>query len=76
MQTFRPDEGPAWYSVIADEAADIVNSEQLNLSICLVHDNYEVREDPVGLFRVPDTKQTIVCIPTALPTACSCMPKM
>lgn len=56
MQTFRPDEGPAWYSVIADEATDIVISEQLNLSICWVHDNYEVHEGPVGLFRVPDTK--------------------
>ena len=48
--------GPTWYSIIADEATDVVNSEQLNLSIRWVDDSYEIREDPVGLFRVPDTK--------------------
>ena len=48
--------GPAWYSIIADEATDVVNSEQLNLSIRWVNDDYEVHEDPVGLFRVSDTK--------------------
>ena len=48
--------GPAWYSIIADEATDVVNSEQLNLSIHWVNDNYEIQEDPVGLYRVPDTK--------------------
>ena len=48
--------GPAWFSVIADEATDIVHVEQLNLSIRWVSDNYEVHEDPLGLCRVPDTK--------------------
>ena len=48
--------GPAWFSVIADEATDIVHAEQLNLSIRWVSDNYEAHEDPVGLCRVPDTK--------------------
>ena len=43
------------YAVIGDEATDVVNREQLNLSIRWVNDDYEVNEDPVGLFSVPDT---------------------
>jgi hypothetical protein len=39
-----------------DEATDVCNSEQLNLSICWVSDDYEVHEDPLVLCRVPDTK--------------------
>ena len=46
---------PSWYSIIGDEATDVVNREQLNLSIRWVNDDYEVNEDPVGLFSVPDT---------------------
>ena len=34
----------------------MIKSEQLNLSIRWVSANYTVREDPIGLFRVPDTK--------------------
>lgn len=48
--------GPAWLSIIADEATDINQAEQLNLSIHWVDDEYQAHEDPVGLFRVPDTK--------------------
>ena len=49
--------GPAWFSIIADEATDIVHAaEQLNLSIRWINDNYEVHEDLIGLCRVPDTK--------------------
>ena len=33
----------------------VSSSEQLNLTIHWVTDGYEVHEDPVGLFRVPDT---------------------
>ena len=47
--------GSAWFSIIADEATDVVSSEQLNLTIRWVSDSYEVHEDPVRLFRVPDT---------------------
>ncbi len=50
------DNQPSWYAVIADEATDVTNSEQLNLSIRWVGADYIVREDTVGLFRVPDTK--------------------
>ena len=48
---------PAWFSAIADEATDVCNTKQLNLSICWVDNEYVVYEDPIGLFRVPDTKQ-------------------
>ena len=48
--------GPAWFSIIADEATDINQAEQLNLSIRWVDDEYQAHEDLVGLFRVPDTK--------------------
>ena len=48
--------GPAWFSIIADEAIDVVNTEQINLLICWVSDNYEAHEDPIGLFRLPNTK--------------------
>ena len=47
--------GPAWFSIIADEATDCANTEQLNLSIRWVSDIYEVHEDPIGLCRVPNT---------------------
>ena len=48
--------GPVRFSIIADEATDIVHTKQLNLSICWVSDDYEVHKDPIGLYRVPDTK--------------------
>ena len=48
--------GPAWFAIIADEATDVVNTEQLNVSICWVSDDYEVHEDSIGLCKVPDTK--------------------
>ena len=47
---------PSWYAIIGDEATDVVNREQLNLSIRWVNDDYEVNEDPVGLFSVPDNR--------------------
>ena len=48
--------GPAWFAIIADEATDVVKTEQLNVSIRWVSDDYEVHEDSIGLCRVPDTK--------------------
>ena len=33
---------PHWFGIIADEATDVSNREQLNLSIRWVNDNYEV----------------------------------
>lgn len=52
--------GPSWFSIIADEATDIMNTEQLNLSIRLVADDHDIYEDPLGLYRVPDTKAAIL----------------
>ena len=53
--------GPVWYAIIADEATDVVHTEQLNVSIRWVNDNYEVYEDAMGLCRVPDTKAGTLC---------------
>ena len=36
------------------------NREQLNLSIRWVNDNYEIFEDPVGLFALPNTSANII----------------
>ena len=36
---------PAWFSIIADEATDINQVEQLNLSIHWVDDDYHAHED-------------------------------
>jgi len=47
--------GPAWFSVIADEATDIASSEQMSIVIRWVSDNYDIHEDPIGLFKVPNT---------------------
>ena len=63
--------GPKWFLIIADEATDVCNTEQLNLSIRWISDNYEVHEDPVGLCRVPDTKaETLFKVITDLLIRC------
>ena len=46
---------PTWFSIIADEATDVVNREQFTLSIRWVNDDHNIHEDPVGLFCLPDT---------------------
>ncbi len=46
---------PSWYSVIGDEATDMSYKEQLNISIRWVDEAYEIYEDPVGLFNLPNT---------------------
>ena len=45
----------AWYAIIADEATNVANREQLNLSIRWVSNDYEVSEDPAGLYCLPNT---------------------
>ena len=40
---------PNWYSIIADEAADITCNEQFNLSIRYVDNDNGIHEDSVGL---------------------------
>ena len=44
---------PAWYALMGDEATDVANREQLNVSIRWVDDAYNIREDPVGLYHLP-----------------------
>ena len=48
-------QSPEWYSLIGDEATDINYSEQLNVSIRYVDNDYNVHEDPIGLFVLPNT---------------------
>lgn len=45
---------------MADEVTDVSNREQLNLSIRWVNENYDVSEDPIGLFALPNTTVTEV----------------
>lgn len=52
---------PLWYAIIGDEATDVVNREQLNVSIRWVNNDHEVNEDPVGLFAVPNTTSDTLC---------------
>ena len=44
-----------WFSLIAEEATDVNNREQLNLSIRYVDDDYVVHEEPIGLCSLPNT---------------------
>ena len=50
---------PPWFSVIADEATDVCNSAQLNLSIWWVNNKYEVLEDTVGYSEYQIQKQKL-----------------
>ena len=62
---------PSWYAIIAEEATDVANREQMNLSVRWVSDEYCVSEDPVGLFSLPDTTaDTIVKVLKDLLTLC------
>jgi len=47
--------GPSWFPIIADEATDVKNTDQLNLLIRWVSDDYEMHEDPVGLYTKAET---------------------
>ena len=65
-------EYPPWYSIIADEATDVAHTEQLNLCICWVDSKYMVYEEPIVLFRVPDTKaETLFTVIKDLLIRCS-----
>ena len=62
---------PPWYVLIADEATDVANHEQLNLSIRWVSDDYGISEDPVGLYVLPNTKaETLYFVITDILTRC------
>ena len=42
--------GCPWFSLIADEGTDVCCTEQLNLSIRWVSDEYEIHEDSIAFF--------------------------
>ena len=46
---------PSWFAIIADEATDLSNNEQFNISIRWVDDEYTISEEPTGLVQLPDT---------------------
>ena len=52
---------PAWYALMGDEATDVANREQSNVSVRWVDDAYNIREDPVGLYHLPSTTADIIC---------------
>ena len=45
------------FSLIADEASDISHHEHINISIRWVDMEYEIHEDSIGLFQLPDTRR-------------------
>ena len=54
---------PAWFSVLCDEATDVANKEQFNLSVRWVDDDYNVHEVPLGLFCLPNiTANTLTTV--------------
>ena len=56
----RKNERRRWFSIIADEVTDIINSERLNISIRWVSDTNDIYEDSVGLCQVPNTSADIL----------------
>ena len=44
-----------WFSVIADEASDVSNKEQLSVCIRWVDDKFSVYEDPLELINLSKT---------------------
>ena len=44
-----------WFSLIADEASDVNNKEQMCVVIRCVSEIYEIYEDPIGLMQVSKT---------------------
>ena len=50
-------DGPAWFSIIADEATDVCTTEQLNVSTHWVNDNYKVYEYSIAFFHVLATNK-------------------
>ena len=39
-----------WYAIVFDEATDVANGEQFNMSVQWVNESYEISEDVIGLF--------------------------
>lgn len=68
---------PPWFGIIADEATDVACREQLNLSIRWVSSNYDISEDPIGMYCLPNTRaETIHHVILDILTRCSLPLKM
>lgn len=68
----RSDQCPPWYFIIADEATEVCNTEQLSLCICCIVNMYLIREETVGLFRMPNTRaKTLYAVIKDLLARCS-----
>ena len=66
-----------WFGIIADEATDVACREQLNLSIRWVSSNYDISEDPIGMYCLPNTRaETIHHVILDILTRCSLPLKM
>jgi len=44
-----------WFSLIADEATDVSNTEQLTVCIRWVDDDFCIYKDPIELIKLPKT---------------------
>ena len=72
LLNIRSNQCPPRYSIIADEATDVCNTEQLSLCIRWVDNMYLIREETVDLFRVPNTKaETLYAVIKDLLARCS-----
>ena len=47
-----------WFSVIADEATDLVKQEQMTICISWVDENFDIHEDCLGLYQLDSTGST------------------
>ena len=50
------------FSILADEATDVSNNEQMSLSICWVERSFTIHEDVLGLIQLPDIKAVTIFI--------------
>ena len=68
---------PPWFGITADEATDVTCREQLNISIRWVSSNYDISEDPIGMYCLPNTRaETIHHVILDILTHCSLPLKM
>ena len=61
---------PSWYAIKADEATDVSNNEQFNISIRWIDDEYTIAKVPIGLAKLPYTfaNTLVTAIKDQIPT--------
>ena len=55
-------QNPQWYAIIEDEATDVNYTEQFNVSIGFVDDDYVISEDAIGLTNLHTCAETIYSV--------------